>query len=62
MVSPTVLNNRLRELRNEGFIRLRDENGYELTEEGEALLKGLVPLQKIAERWAERSESNLDRG
>jgi len=52
MVSPTVLNNRLRELRDEGFVRLREENGYELTEEGRKLLKALVPLGRIANRRA----------
>lgn len=54
-VSPTVLNERLRELRDAGVIALRDGRGYELTAEGRALGALLVPVNVWAERWARRA-------
>lgn len=50
-VSPTVLNTRLRELRDVGLVET-GEDGYVLTELGEALINALAPLQTWAERWA----------
>jgi len=47
-VSPTVLNTRLRELKDTGIVE-NTENGYALTEQGRALRKALAPLY----RWAE---------
>lgn len=52
-VSPTVLNQRLRELRESGLVELA-EDGYRLTDDGESLLEKLAPLDAWAKRWAKR--------
>lgn len=52
-VSPTVLNTRLRELREAGVVA-RGEEGYELTTSGRELCRALSPLRHWAERWAEQ--------
>ena len=49
-VSPTVLNERLRELRESGIVELGGD-GFGLTEEGKALLRALSPLQRWADGW-----------
>jgi DNA-binding HxlR family transcriptional regulator len=49
--SPTVLNERLKELREAGFIALVPDAGYGLTEIGRELLETLLPLHRFAERW-----------
>ena len=54
--SPTVLNERLKELREAGFIELAPANGYGLTELGRELLETLLPLHRFAERWGKRGE------
>ncbi len=51
-VSPTVLNTRLRELRDDGLVDA-GEDGYALTVEGRALGRALRPLLRWAEAWAE---------
>jgi DNA-binding HxlR family transcriptional regulator len=48
--SPTVLQTRLAELRQAGFVELAPE-GYRLTETGKQLLDTLLPLHRFAERW-----------
>ncbi len=53
--SPTILNHRLRELRETGIVSL-GEQGYCLTAEGTDLLACLAPLTRWAERWAQRTE------
>ena len=53
-VSPTVLNDRLRELREAGVVELQEGGGYVLTAEGRTLGTLLVPLNAWAERWARR--------
>jgi DNA-binding HxlR family transcriptional regulator len=50
-VSPTVLNTRLRELREGGIIESTPE-GYSLTKSGRELCSSLAPLQKWADQWA----------
>lgn len=50
-VSPTLLNNRLKELRRAGFLE-RDVGGYQLTALGSELLGLLRPLGAFADRWA----------
>ncbi|WP_394835564.1 helix-turn-helix transcriptional regulator [Pendulispora rubella] len=47
-VSPTVLNVRLKELRESGIIELSDDEGYRLTEAGIGLRTALVPLTEWA--------------
>ena len=50
--SPTVLNERLRELREAGFVELVESEGYGLTVLGRDLLEQLAPLSAFSERWA----------
>ena len=42
---------RLTELREAGFIELREEGGYALTGPGRELLQTLLPLHQFADRW-----------
>src|SRR5579863_9452435 len=49
--SPTVLNERLKELRDAGFIELVPASGYGLTDLGRELQQTLLPLHYFAERW-----------
>jgi DNA-binding HxlR family transcriptional regulator len=49
--SPTVLQARLGELRQAGFVELAAASGYRLTETGKELLGTFLPLHKFAERW-----------
>ncbi len=52
-MSSSVLNDRLRELRDAGIVELAP-GGYELTKEGHALLAAYGPLHEWARRWARR--------
>jgi DNA-binding HxlR family transcriptional regulator len=49
--SPTVMQQRLSELRAAGFIELREEGGYALTGLGKELLQTFLPLHQFADRW-----------
>jgi len=53
-VSPTVLNQRLAELREAGIVAHEEGSGYALCAEGEALLEALAPLHDWAARWGRR--------
>src|SRR3954465_252383 len=53
--SPTVLQSRLTELREAGFIDLAPEGGYGLTSLGRVLLENFLPLHRFAERWSRRA-------
>ena len=53
-VSPTVLNDRLWELREAGVVELQAGGGYVLTLEGDRLGRLLVPLNDWARDWARR--------
>lgn len=53
-MSPTVLNQRLRELRDAGIVILEDPYGYALTRSGRQLLEALMPLHQWAELWQKR--------
>jgi DNA-binding HxlR family transcriptional regulator len=53
-VSPTVLNQRLAELREAGIVAHEAGSGYALTADGEKLLEALAPLHDWAARWARR--------
>ena len=50
--SPTVLQTRLSELREAGFVELIPAAGYRLTETGRDLLENFLPLHRFAERWS----------
>jgi DNA-binding HxlR family transcriptional regulator len=51
-VSSSVLNDRLRELREAGVVATGGGDGYRLTESGERLLEALGPLDSWAKGWA----------
>jgi DNA-binding HxlR family transcriptional regulator len=51
--SPTVLNERLKELREADFIELGD-GGYALTALGRELSEKCMPLYHFAEQWSKR--------
>jgi len=53
-LSPTVLNQRLAELREAEIIAHEEGSGYGLTAEGEALLEALAPLHAWAAQWGRR--------
>jgi DNA-binding HxlR family transcriptional regulator len=52
--SPTVLQARLSDLRQAGFVELVPANGYRLTEIGRELHGTFLPLHRFAERWRGR--------
>jgi DNA-binding HxlR family transcriptional regulator len=55
-ISSSVLNDRLRELRDAGIVAVAgDDGGYQLTQEGERLLALLTPVDAWAKRWARRT-------
>ena len=49
--SPTVLQARLAELRQAGFVELAFGEGYRLTALGRELHETFLPLHRFAERW-----------
>lgn len=49
--SPTVLQTRLDELREAGFVELGDATGYTLTPLGRELCETFMPLHRFAEKW-----------
>jgi DNA-binding HxlR family transcriptional regulator len=59
-VSPTVLNERLRELRESRLVDLADSGGYELTPLGRELLTVFLPLVEWSRRWARAVSTNAD--
>jgi DNA-binding HxlR family transcriptional regulator len=50
-ISPSVLNQRISDLRETGLVEL-GEDGYALTLLGRELLEHLLPLTSWAEKWA----------
>jgi DNA-binding HxlR family transcriptional regulator len=61
-VSSSVLNDRLRELRDASIINARPRVGYGLTAEGHELMHALAPLDVWAKRWARRSGASAPTG
>lgn len=55
--SPTVLQARLSELRQAGFVELVPGGGYRLTALGRDLLENFLPLHRFAERWSKLTAS-----
>jgi DNA-binding HxlR family transcriptional regulator len=53
-VSSSVLNDRLRELRQARILESKPGDGYVLTSDGQKLLKALLPLDAWAKAWARR--------
>ena len=54
-ISSSVLNDRLRELREAHIVVTPSTGGYRLTDEGQGLLGALQPLDQWAKRWAKSS-------
>ena len=51
-LSPSVLNQRLAELREAALVESKADAGYALTASGRELLALLLPLTAFAEKWA----------
>ena len=56
-ISPSILNTRLKDLREAGLIT-RTLDGYQLTDLGEDLFRLLEPMGKWAIQWAETLTGN----
>ncbi len=54
-LSPSVLNARLRELREAGILKLQEPDGYARTAIAKELGEILLPLNDWAKRWARRT-------
>jgi len=54
-ISSSVLNDRLRELREAGIVADEGPGGYRLTSEGHELLEALAPIDAWAQRWSDRA-------
>lgn len=52
--SPTIINERLAELRAANLVALDEASGYRLTPLGEELLGLFLPLHVWSEKWAKR--------
>ncbi|PWF48608.1 winged helix-turn-helix transcriptional regulator [Massilia glaciei] len=50
-MSPTVLNQRLHELRETLIIETAQAGGYTLSQSGKSLLKAMMPLLQWSEEW-----------
>jgi DNA-binding HxlR family transcriptional regulator len=65
-ISSSVLNDRLRELREASIVATDPAGGYQLSADGRALLDALAPLDAWAKRWGRRSlladDARRDRG
>ena len=55
--SPTVLQARLDDLREAGFVELGEAGGYRLTALGRELCETFMPLHRFAERWRSKSSA-----
>lgn len=53
-VSPTVLNERLKELRAAGLVESSETKGYALTPLGRELETRFLPLVRWSDRWARK--------
>jgi DNA-binding HxlR family transcriptional regulator len=53
-ISSSVLNDRLRELRNAEIVTTEPAGGYQLSSDGHDLLQALAPIDAWAKRWAKR--------
>lgn len=57
-MSPTVLNQRLRELREAAIVELADEGGYTLSALGFELHKAMMPLWLWSEKWQQQLDES----
>lgn len=58
-ISPSVMNTRVKELRDAGLVELTGA-GYALTAEGLDLMRQLKPLNRWAEGWAAHTQGAAD--
>jgi DNA-binding HxlR family transcriptional regulator len=56
-ISSSVLNDRLRELRDAGIVTAQPAGGYQLSTDGRELLDALEPIDAWAKRWAKRIDT-----
>lgn len=56
-ISPTVLNQRLKDLREAALVVSTDKSGYQLTELGSELMTHIQPMRDWADRWRDKTES-----
>jgi DNA-binding HxlR family transcriptional regulator len=56
--SPTVLQARLDDLRQAGFVDLDPTGGYRLTDIGKELFGTFMPLHHFAERWSKTQKAS----
>jgi DNA-binding HxlR family transcriptional regulator len=56
-VSPTVLSDRTRELRDAALVALEEPEGYVLTPLGRELFDRLSPLLEWSERWSKSARA-----
>jgi DNA-binding HxlR family transcriptional regulator len=61
-LSPTVLNDRTKELREAGLLELDEDAGYVLTPLGRELFQRFLPLVEWSERWAKETARRNGRG
>lgn len=57
-ISPSVLNSRLKDLREAGFVELSDD-GYSLTALGQELFQLLKPFKEWSIRWGDNINSKV---
>jgi DNA-binding HxlR family transcriptional regulator len=50
-MSPTVLNQRLHELRETNIVEIAESGGYALSKSGSELLKAMAPLLRWSNEW-----------
>lgn len=50
-MSPTVLNQRLHELRDTSIVDIAEEGGYALSASGRSLLESMMPLLRWSDDW-----------
>ncbi len=58
-ISPNVLNARLKELGEAGFVA-HEAGGYRVTELGDEIYQALLPLSSASKVWARTLKENLD--
>lgn len=61
-MSPTVLNQRLHELRETAIVEIAEPGGYVLSQPGRDLLASMMPLLKWSEEWQKMLTSRAASG
>lgn len=55
--SPTIIQQRMTDLRDAGLVEKISEGGYRLTASGHELFELFMPLSHFADRWSRRQRS-----